>query len=397
MRTHILFILILVNLSCKREIKPKIKKDEKNSTTYLFEDNLTLNVDTLRFKINDKLLKLDQTFSSFKIVPLETNRESLLGSPKKMIFKNELVYIHDSTKGNNSILVFDLSGKHISSLNKIGKGPGEYMGISNFSVDEEGNIYVLDSSSGQKILKYTKEGEHINDIFLEVLIYDFEIFNEKIYGYNAGTAFNGQNKKRNSIFVFKKTGEIIKSFFPALNEKVLTTNENTFIKKGEYIYVNMPNVATLYAINKSNDIVRKTYLECIEKDSEGNLTNIFEIDSYKTLYFNNKSIIPYFTYINEFYIGNLLKSKNNISKIYSFEPVYDKGLIRGSLASTGKKMLIRDSIFVTISEPYILRFNLLKNQDFLNKSPDDLVEKIRNLKDSDNPVLLLSTFKISNN
>lgn len=103
----------------------------------------------------DKEILLSEITTGVRIVPLETNAQSLIKNIDKVVKKGGLYYIKNS---NSQILVFDAQGKYIRSISGIGGGPGECASLQDFDVDANRNtIAVVDLG---KIHFYTLDGAY---------------------------------------------------------------------------------------------------------------------------------------------------------------------------------------------------------------------------------------------
>ena len=113
----------------------------------------------LYITLNDKRTSFpEDLFESFEVMPLETNDSVLFSeTPKKILKKNELVYILYEYK---YIYVYNKQGEYIRTINHIGEGPGRYLSVTSFVVWDNGDIYMLDRITAS-IYKYSKD-----DIFL---------------------------------------------------------------------------------------------------------------------------------------------------------------------------------------------------------------------------------------
>ena len=80
-----------------------------------------------------------------KYIPLETTPNSMVGNISNVIIANEKMYVRDD---KNVITIFDLNGKYLNTLNRVGRGPEEYMLISDFEVTSEGNIFIASGEEG---------------------------------------------------------------------------------------------------------------------------------------------------------------------------------------------------------------------------------------------------------
>lgn len=96
--------------------------------------------DSRRLNVSGDLIFLDianQTESKTKLVGcledvayavLETNENSLIVEPSKAFHVNDRFYIVDSKM--SAVKVFDNHGKYLFDIGRIGKGPGEFLNVS---------------------------------------------------------------------------------------------------------------------------------------------------------------------------------------------------------------------------------------------------------------------------
>lgn len=88
-----------------------------------------------------------------RVIPLETTDNSMFGEVRKAIFENGRLFIQDMAR--SSLFVFSADGRHIGTLSKQGRGPGEYIKLKDFDVDGD-FIYIL-SGDVKKIIQYNME------------------------------------------------------------------------------------------------------------------------------------------------------------------------------------------------------------------------------------------------
>ncbi len=102
-------------------------------------------------------------FNDFQVLSYDDMREVLFGNMEytvlkaesidymftvadKIVYKNNTFYILDENF-NKKIVAFDKQGNPVLSLNRQGRGPGEYVRISDFDVDENNDLWVVDGSA----------------------------------------------------------------------------------------------------------------------------------------------------------------------------------------------------------------------------------------------------------
>lgn len=145
---YIVCLLILVACNQSRDIK----QFEVNNST-LFEVKLGE-----REIYNSEIIDSD----SISFVPLETTKECLISEINKMIIIDSLVYISQDSK-SNPLFIFSINGSFIRKVGNIGRGPGEFIKLTSFCVEEStGRIYILDNKL-QKILLFDNFGNLVSE------------------------------------------------------------------------------------------------------------------------------------------------------------------------------------------------------------------------------------------
>lgn len=89
----------------------------------------------------------------------DTSKEYSFTEISKLVFKKDKFYISDWL--TRRIIVFDLNGNPEFVLNRRGRGPGEYLQVTDFDVDNDGDLWILD---GQKnaVTHYSSEGKSLS-------------------------------------------------------------------------------------------------------------------------------------------------------------------------------------------------------------------------------------------
>lgn len=92
------------------------------------------------------------------MICLETTDESLLARVSKVVsYKNEYYLLDRSQK---RLYVFDGNGRYMRCIGAVGAGPGEYVHLSDFTIDEEnGRVAILDAPSN--IYLYDLQGNFL--------------------------------------------------------------------------------------------------------------------------------------------------------------------------------------------------------------------------------------------
>jgi len=115
-----------------------------------------------------------------KFIPLETTDDCLIGGYCKTMIKNNRIYLCDCSHAN-ALFVFDMNGKYLFKIARMGQGPGEYIRIMDFDIDKNGDIYLFDAGYGKRILVFDSTGKYIRTIQLEYNLGNFCLIDEKMY------------------------------------------------------------------------------------------------------------------------------------------------------------------------------------------------------------------------
>lgn len=142
-------------------------------------------------------LSLSEAVSEVDIVPLEVTDESLLGEIRQFQVTENSIWVEPVK--DQRIYHFSRSGKYLNKIGKVGQGPGEFVWISDFFVDENHKeIYIITASRG-------------------IMVYDFE----------------GNFKKQ-------ATKTIVETMFGSLENQFLICNNQLFISQEIPLYRQIP-------------------------------------------------------------------------------------------------------------------------------------------------------------
>jgi hypothetical protein len=83
-------------------------------------------------------------FKEYHLIFPETNDSSLFGLEIQRIerFKDKIYLLNQKQSGKN-ILCFDINGRFLFAIDRMGYGPGEYTYLENFFIDTKYNKIIL--------------------------------------------------------------------------------------------------------------------------------------------------------------------------------------------------------------------------------------------------------------
>jgi hypothetical protein len=370
-----IYILLMILMSCSRP---------EESTNKVFLDTSEVTSIT----IND-------LFDSIGVYPMYTNDSCLISDIRKAIYSNNEYYIFDENQ--KSILIFDNRGGFVRKIHSIGRGPGEYLNIEDFTVNpHNNNIELVD---GHNLFVYGNDGRFIEKIGITGADFrscnQFEIVNhDTILFMSVGSDYsfafysrkNGETSKVEGVFssdvkekmpfntknIFYRNGSII-NYFEGFSNKVYTINDNGFSLKyewdlGKYNFdIEAPGLSQLIKNSSLEDIINNAdnffsnYAIQFNHNIENSryvLTDFFLKGDYVGLLYNKES-------------GDYVLFNGGLANLIALSTI--------EFASENKLVVITD-------------FSQLEKlpSEWFNKENQEIINRI-NI--SDNPVILVLDIK----
>lgn len=154
----------------------------------------------------------DRFYHLKEVIPLETTDSSVMGDIMKVISAKDRIFV--APWNGKSIFMFDRKGKYLSRIDKEGRGPGEYLRISDFMVTEEPEEIVLYAREG-KLNFYDWEGNFLREQRTHLFINGMERLPDG--SLVANYALSQKTLFRDTAFIVRvqnAEGVWVKGFFP---------------------------------------------------------------------------------------------------------------------------------------------------------------------------------------
>ncbi len=189
------FFLFSIVISCqktKKQLNPSLNEIQ---VTNAIGDN--------------SLLKIEIT----KIIPLETNNESIFNHISKLILTDERYFIFDDF--SSGIFVFSKSGTFEFNVTKKGKGPGELSNPCDFLVDTLSKTIEIYEMTRHHIVRFNFSGEFIDEIEIGLPIEEIAKIDPEtyvVYIGNMDRIYYDDKKISHNLLFFQPGKGIIKQF-----------------------------------------------------------------------------------------------------------------------------------------------------------------------------------------
>jgi len=232
-------LLLLIQLS----LLLSCENDKPISTNHRrIEINLT---DAVKFMECSEIMHLN------RFVNLETNEKCLIGGIDKVLLVDTFLYVLDR-EITKSLYVFNDKGRFIKKLSSQGKGPREYLSLSDVVYDKWMNkLFVLDRG-GAKLLVFNLTGDLLDVVnlddgysFLRVLDKDKFVFYS-----------NYTSHKNKQFTISLKNGEIVKAFRDVPpGQMSYGYSHDVFCKSSDSCLFSLPLDNKIYKISNKDNAV----------------------------------------------------------------------------------------------------------------------------------------------
>lgn len=114
----------------------------------------------LKVSLEECSVSLSDLFKRVELVPLATTEETLFVQADKIEILHDTIFLFD--RASCALHIFAPDGDPIRSIRKIGRGPGEYTMVSDFTIDPEQRTALLLDPTG-RLLEYGFDGTFLRE------------------------------------------------------------------------------------------------------------------------------------------------------------------------------------------------------------------------------------------
>jgi len=389
-----LFIYIVIFLtSCN-------KRQAEQTTSSL--DLQTINVSLEEVNNNDIIESASYIF---------LDSEFLIGNISRILFFGENIYIHD--KVTDRIVAFSMKGKYLFHIDQKGKGPMEYLKLSDFTIDESKNNILIYDESSHKILSYSiAKQKFIDEHKINFYPTAFAWDSNCLFFYNPYT-FNYLREDKYHYSLIKTSDEIEEEerYFK-IDEKIgnFMSNSNPkgfFYGKNLCMLNRFDNI--IYSLTKDSIYAHYKVLFAENDDYQNALNDAITKGTRNTdRYHNCAADINDFCESDDFITFNYSRNRKLYSVIFSKEKnkiishqtrfaIISPTLLKNNIPIFFFPNNVKDNLFISII-PSVLMGQLANDKTFQksmmeNMTDTDLIEKLKNFNINNNPVIVFYKFK----
>lgn len=420
MKYYICLFFTLIISSCrKHEETIKIAPLERNipdSVESLVIDNnipcftlLASEPTIIHVPSNADSRHIDEFIQDYKYIPLETTKESLIGNISKLVSDSSFIFVFD--KQNSTVFRFSDQGNFLGCIGKKGRGPKEYLRLSDMSIDKKRKEICLLSANSRKMIFYNYSGKVLREEFLYYYFHHVEFSSDQMI-LNTSFAYNDRIPLidlHRLVIANRNQRPLYKGFaYSEKNRKDFHWEvQRPLSEFGSQIFFNHILSDTIWQIKDS--ILEAKYIIDIPNQKE-----IFKFSDYMNLsdtdyseqikgkrFFCGMYLIAkdfvYLGIVNEVgFIEPLIYSCSSGNIFYgNFAPQLVKMNLFRELLGNSFDFVMNDSSFVKIIQPFsaMQTIETIKKEKGFSKFSLQEQELVDKMKEEDNPVLMIVNLK----
>lgn len=349
-------------------------------------------------------LKVDDLIDSIYCIRLETHRSAPISEVDRIFFFEGKILVCDKG-GRSGIYLFSSNGEFITQVGRFGKGPQEYLNVSDVSFDKQTRcILILDEYSKQ-ILFFDSDGKFIKKEKLFFYAKDFSVLQDGSFVFYQLEGVNAHlEKNQDYCLLFSTNDQTIRSFaFPYSYRhkfpQIRRGNNIDLINSGDKTFFNPFLTNSIYEIASSGSIIAK-YIIDFGKDDLLRYLNEQTTDQEYLKILNNSNPLHLNGHIQEagtnlffqygksdfcFYnnVSKNLKYGHSFSYLYQMNRFNINVFVRPPIASY-------DNYFVNLIWPYELPKEI---KEMIENSDSRAIQGLRGISDQSNPILVFYKLK----
>jgi hypothetical protein len=230
-------------------------------------------------------------FDKIKVIPLETTDSSLVGLfISRIVVYDTKIFVLNEMQSHRNILCFDLSGKFLFKLDRIGQGPEEYSHLTNFLIDENLN-HLITRCDGIRYMHWDLHGNFLYEIRIDGAYDDYYSIYLNDSTYLALNNATYLTDPKVSLLYLDAATMNIRYASNSVNEYYFN-NGGQLLSKNNNTVLYLAHIDTIFDISNINNVYAKYFVFYTDrqvKEKEYMRKNIDKMNDNEQLIFGQKS------------------------------------------------------------------------------------------------------------
>ncbi len=186
---------------------------------------------------------------------LEAKENAFFGYVSKLRIYRDKIYVLDDRHAN-ALFIYTMEGKHVATIgDKVGRGPQEFVQLSNFEIDYANHQILTMDNFGHKFMIYDLEGNFIKQVNSDIMVSQAALLpNGNIFHAIAPYLTHIDNENRRIIVVDENKKIVHKKFEYKINKNLRFSNDDIIRSQLDGSFNFAPLFRdTIYAIVSSDE------------------------------------------------------------------------------------------------------------------------------------------------
>jgi hypothetical protein len=330
----------------------------------------------------------DKFYSDKRYVALHADDQNLMiGAIEKVVLHGDKIFVAEgmfSAAGRNpdqKLVVHDADGHALARTGHKGRGPGEYMQITDFDVDRQGRIHLYDGNVGaKKIYIYDENYRFVGEKQLPFSVDIMKCTPDGGYLFVLST----WDKSEYAGKRFVKTDADLNVVATAGEYNMEQIDNNIVLGDGSLVatpdgyYCQRAPEEEMYRLDNDGNIVETWFLDlgnrAIPEENRGDLEALYDLDKINSYSWFDPLVAPWWKYL----IGGMGDRGEHKSFVYDAGAGVNYTLDRAATVDSGAFLAISDSRLIAF-------FPYFDGETF----PADLPQELRPAVASGDPLLCI--------
>lgn len=221
------------------------KSNNKKAETAI-ADKLPYYIDLESGFDNYKKVNLSEIADSIEYVTIETSPQCLIRYARDIKLTSNFIFISDF----EGLYKFNRKGKFICQIGRKGNGPGEYINVRTFTIDETKELVFVADNGKKQIEIFNFNGDFIKSVKYDLDLQNIAIYDNSTFAYSV-VCSGAEVNEHNLILIDYSTGEVKNKYKDYYNIKGWHFFDfTTLTKYKEELYFNDTFCDTMFVINE---------------------------------------------------------------------------------------------------------------------------------------------------